>query len=61
MLIQSAYKCLRSRIAQAFLFLREFSGELALERRMQMFDCEHPACAAKAAMSDLANERSRCC
>ena len=48
---------MRAWFSAAWQFLRELSGEAALERRMRAHD---PACAAKAAMSEAA-DHPRCC
>jgi len=45
-------------------FVRELSGEAALARRMAAHTCAHGTDAreaAKAAMSETARERPRCC
>lgn len=52
---------MRKWLAACWRFLRELSGEAALERRMQAYAGHTPACAAKHAMAELAGERSRCC
>lgn len=42
-------------------FVREVSGEAALERRMQQSGCHDPRCAARAALEDVSRDRPRCC
>ena len=42
-------------------FVRELSGEAALERRMARLGDHAPSCRAKVAMGEASAERPRCC
>lgn len=49
---------MRRWLRAAWQFLRELSGEAALERRMQ---AHQGPCAVHAAMSEACGNKSRCC
>jgi hypothetical protein len=54
-------KRLSSWLVRGWAFIRELSGEAALERRMQAHHHKGARCALDTALSEIGEERPRCC